>query len=42
MLIPQSINYLDPLMKVSDQVKLSLENKKKQVKYKEIFFLSMD
>lgn len=27
-LIPQSINYLDPLMKVSDQVKLSLENKK--------------
>lgn len=27
-LIPQSVNYLDPLMKVSEQVKLSIEDKK--------------
>lgn len=27
-LIPQSVNYLDPIMKVSNQVKLSISNKK--------------
>ncbi|WP_317852288.1 oligopeptide/dipeptide ABC transporter ATP-binding protein [Paraclostridium sp. AKS81] len=38
MLIPQSINYLDPLMKVSDQVKLSLENKKEASKIQRNIF----
>ncbi|MGL6108077.1 ABC transporter ATP-binding protein [Romboutsia sp.] len=28
-LIPQSVNYLDPLMKVANQVKISIENKNK-------------
>lgn len=37
-LIPQSINYLDPLMKVSDQVKLSLENKKEASKIQRNIF----
>lgn len=37
-LIPQSINYLDPLMKVSDQVKLSLENKKEASKIQKNIF----
>ncbi|WP_317852112.1 ATP-binding cassette domain-containing protein [Paraclostridium sp. AKS73] len=41
-LIPQSINYLDPLMKVSDQVKLSLENKKEASEIQRNIFQSMD
>ena len=36
-LIPQSVNYLDPLMKVSDQIKISIKEKNKDEKLKAIF-----
>ncbi|WP_373599976.1 ABC transporter ATP-binding protein [Paraclostridium bifermentans] len=37
-LIPQSVNYLDPLMKVSKQVKLSIDNKKEADKIQRNIF----
>ncbi|GAA0699832.1 ABC transporter ATP-binding protein [Paraclostridium ghonii] len=37
-LIPQSVNYLDPLMKVSEQVKLSISNKKEATKIQRSIF----
>ncbi|MGL5755976.1 MAG: ABC transporter ATP-binding protein [Paraclostridium sp.] len=37
-LIPQSVNYLDPLMKVSNQVKLSLSDKKEADKRQRSIF----
>lgn len=37
-LIPQSVNYLDPLMKVSKQVKLSIDNKKEANKIQRNIF----
>lgn len=39
--IPQSVNFLDPLMKVSKQVKISIENKKKQTNVKGIYLINM-
>ncbi|MCG8484444.1 MAG: ABC transporter ATP-binding protein [Clostridia bacterium] len=35
--IPQSVNYLDPLMKVSDQVKIGLPKKEASQKQRELF-----
>lgn len=37
-LIPQSVNYLDPLMKVSNQVKISIEQKEKANKIQRNIF----
>ena len=36
--IPQSVNFLDPLMKVSNQVKISIENKEKANKRQRYIF----
>ena len=36
--IPQSVNFLDPLMKVSKQVKISIENKEKANKRQRYIF----